>query len=102
MVSQYMTDMSKTFGDLEVFQNLEKRSILMTPFFIFDDVIKKVASDQKIMHHLREPLSYFIDRQHFTMGIAPPDFNCMPCLEIEIVSGRNICFYKIYPIRIEP
>lgn len=90
MVSQYMTDMSKTFGDLEVFQNFEKRSILMTPFFIFDDVIQKVASDQKIMHHLREPVSYFIDRHHFTIGIVGPDFNCMSYLELEILGGRHM------------
>ena len=63
MVVQYMIDKSKIFGDIEVFQNLpEKRSLLMTPYFIFDDVINKVVSDQQIMQQSREPFNYFIDK----------------------------------------
>ena len=52
----------------------------MTPFFIFGDVINIEMSGQEIMHQSREPANNFIDRHHFTMGIAGPDFNCMPCL----------------------
>ena len=63
MVPQYMIDNSDIFGDIEVSQNLfEKRSLLMTPFFIFDDVINKVVSGQQIMHQSRDPVNYLIDR----------------------------------------
>ena len=63
MLVQYMIDKSKIFGDIEVFQNLpEKRSLLMTPHFIFDDVINKVVSDQQIIQQSREPFNYFIDK----------------------------------------
>ena len=45
MVPQYMTDKSKIFSDIKVFQNLlEKRSLMMTSSFIFDDGINKVVS----------------------------------------------------------
>ena len=69
-----MIDKSKTSGDIEVFKNLlEKRSLLMTPSFIFDDVINKVLSVQQIMQQSCEPVNYFIDCHHLTMGIAGPD-----------------------------
>ena len=58
-----MIDKSKIFGDIEVFQNLlEKRSLLMMPSFIFDDVINKVVSGQQIIHKSREPVNYFINK----------------------------------------
>ena len=42
MVPQCVIDKSKILCDIEVFQNLlEKRSLLMTPSFIFDDIINK-------------------------------------------------------------
>ena len=94
MVPQYMIDNSDIFGDIEVSQNLfEKRSLLMTPFFIFDDVINKVVSGQQIMHQSRDPVNYLIDRHHFTVDIVDPDFNCMSYLELEILGGRHICFF---------
>ena len=84
MVSQYMINKSEIFGNIEVFRNLlEKRSLLMTPSFIFDDAINKVLSGQQIMHQSREPVNHLIDHHYFTMGIAGPDFNCMSCLELE-------------------
>ena len=84
MVPQYMINKSKIFGNTEVFRNLlEKRSLLMTPSFIFDDAINKVLSGQQIMHQSREPVNHLIDHHYFTMGIAGPDFNCMSCLELE-------------------
>ena len=40
-----MTDKSKIFSDIKVFQNLlEERSLMKTPSFIFDDGINKVVS----------------------------------------------------------
>ena len=66
-----MIDKSKTSGDIEVFENLlEKRSLLMTPSFIFDDVINKVISVQQIIQQSFESVNYFIDCHHLTMGIA--------------------------------
>ena len=95
MVPQYMINKSKIFGNTEVFRNLlEKRSLLMTPSFIFDDIINKVVSGQQIMHQSREPLNYLIDRHHFTMVIAGQDFNCMSCLDLEMLEGRHICFLQ--------
>ena len=70
----------------EVFQNLlEKSSLLVTSLFTSSDVIKKVVSGQQIIHQSCEPVNYFIDRNHFTISIAGPDFNFMPCLELEIL-----------------
>ena len=98
MVPQYTIDKSKTFGDIEVFQYLlEKRSILMIPFFIFDEVINKMVSGQQIMYKSREPINYFIDYHHFTMRIAGPDFNCMPYLELEIL-GRDAYMFLLYKL----
>ena len=79
MVPQDMIDKSKIFGGIVVFQNLlEKRGLLMTTSFIFD-VINKMVSGQQIIHQPHEPVNYFIDDNHFTTGIAGPDFNCMSC-----------------------
>ena len=83
-VPQYMINKSR---------KKEKRSLLMTPSFIFDDAINKVVSGQQIMHQSREPVNHLIDRHHFTMGIAGPDFNCMSCLELEILVGKHIFFF---------
>ena len=63
---------------------------MMTPSLIFDDAINKVVSGQEIIHQSREPVSYFIDRHHFTIGIVGPDFNCMSYLELEILGGRHM------------
>ena len=60
MVPQYMIDKSKIFGGIEVFQ----RSLLMTPSFIFDDVINKVVSGQQIMHQSREPVNHLSSSFH--------------------------------------
>ena len=65
----------------------------MTPSFIFDDIINKVVSYQKVKHQSRDLVNYFIDRHHFTMGIAGTNFNCMSCLELEILGG---CIYVSY------
>ena len=81
---------------MEVFQNLfEKRSLLMASFFIFDDVLNRVVSCQEVMHYSRKPVNYFIDRYHFTMGIAGPDFTCMPCVELEITGEEGIYISSI-------
>ena len=78
MVPQYMIDKSKIFCDIEEFQNLlEKRSLVMTPSFVFDDVINKVVSDQEIKHQLRDPVNHLIDRHHFTRDVAGLCFNCI-------------------------
>ena len=91
---QYLIVKSKIFSDIEVFQNLlEKRDLLMTSSFIFDEVINKVVSGQQIINQSRKPVNYLIDCHHFTMGIACPDFNCMSYLELEILDGRHICFF---------
>ena len=88
-----MIDNSEIFGDIEVFQNLfEKRSLLMTPFFIFDEVINKVVFGQQIMHQSLDPVNYLTDRHHFTVDIADPGFNCMSCLELEILGGEAYMF----------
>ena len=92
MVAPYMLDKSKIFGDIEFFQNLEKRSLLLMQSFIFDDVINKRVPGQHIM---LESVNYFIDRHHFTMGIAGPDFNCMSCLELEILV-EEACTFLLY------
>ena len=42
MVAPYMLDKSKIFGDIEFFQNLEKRSLLLMQSFIFDAINKRV------------------------------------------------------------
>ena len=65
----------------------------MTPSSIFDDVISKVVSDQQIMHQSCEPVNHLINRHHFTVGIAGPDFNDMSCLELEILGGKHIYFF---------
>ena len=97
MLTQYMIDKSKIFGDIQVFQNLlEKRSFLMTSSFIFDDIIKKVVSCQQIKHQSRELVNYFIDRHHFRMGIAGTNFNCMSCLELEILGGGIYVSYILF------
>ena len=70
----------------------------MTPFFIFDDVINKAVSGQQIMHQSCEPINCFIDGHHFTKGIAGPDFNCMLCLELEILGGEGIYVSSILTI----
>ena len=61
----------------------------MTPCF-FDDVTNKAVSGQKIMYQSREQVHYFINYHYFTMGIAGPNFNCIPCLELEILGGKAI------------
>ena len=78
--------------------SLKKRSLLMTPFSIFDDTIKKVVSGQQIIHQSREPFNYFIDRHHFTMDIAGPDINCMLCLKVEILGGEGVCVSSILSV----
>ena len=95
---------SKTCCDIEVFQNLlEKRSLLMTPFFIFDDVINKAVFGQQIMHQSCESVIYCFDCHHFTIGIADLNFNCIPCLELKLLvgGGKYICFfyttYTLFP-----
>ena len=65
------------------------------PFFNFDDVITKAVSGQQIMHSSREPLNYFIDRKQWALR---PDFNCMPCLELEILGGEDIYVSSILTI----
>ena len=78
MVPQYIIDKSKIFCDIEEFQNLlEKRSLVMTPSFVFDDVINKVVSDQEIKHQSRDPVNHLIDRHHFTRDVAGLCFNCI-------------------------
>ena len=78
MVPQYMIDKSKMFCDIEEFQNLlEKRSLVMTPSFVFDDVINKVVSDQEIKHQSRDSVNHLIDRHHFTRDVAGLCFNCI-------------------------
>ena len=78
MVPQYMIDKSKIFCDIEEFQNLlEKRSLVMTPSFVFDDVINKVVSDQEIKYQSRDPVNHLIDHHHFTRDVAGLCFNCI-------------------------
>ena len=60
MVPQYMIYKSKIFGGIEVFQ----KSLLMTPSLIFDDVINKVVSGQKIMQQSREPVNHLSSSFH--------------------------------------
>ena len=69
--------------------SLKKRSLLMTPFYYFDDVINKAVSGQQIIHQSHELVKYFMDHHHFTVGIAGPNFNYISCLELEIL-GEDI------------
>ena len=85
-----MLDKSKIFGDIEFFQNLEKRSLLLMQSFIFDDVINKRVPGLQI---ILESVNYFIDRHHFT--IAGLDFSCMSCLELEILM-EEACTFLLY------
>ena len=66
MVPQNMIDNSNIFGDI----SLKKRSLLMMPSFLFDDIINKMVSDQQIIQQSCEPVNYLIDHHHFMMGIA--------------------------------
>lgn len=93
---------SRTFGDIDVFQNLlEKRSLFIS-FFIFDEVINKVISGQQIMRQSCEPDNYFTNHHHFAMNIAGQNFNCGPCLQLEIL-GEHICFfYTTYSLFLWP
>ena len=50
------------------------------------------------MYQSREPVNYFIDRHHFTMGIGGPDFKYIPCLQLEILEGEGIYVYSILTI----
>ena len=64
--------------------------------------MKKAVSGQPIMHQPREPINYFIDRHHFTMGIAGQNFNCIPFLELEILRGHICLFYTNYSLFLRP
>ena len=87
---------SVTLGFFKI--SLKKRSLLMAPFFIFHDAINTGVSGQQIIHQSRESLNYFVDRHHFTMGIAGPNINCMPCVELEISGGEGIYVSSILTI----
>ena len=56
MVPQNMIDNSNIFGDI----SLKKRSLLMMPSFLFDDIINKMVSDQQIIQQSCEPVNYLI------------------------------------------
>ena len=84
----------KTSCDIEVFENLLEKKFIGDVFLVFDDAINKAAPGKQIMHQSPEPVNYFINRHHFTMGIAGPNFNCMPFLGLEMLGGRrHICFF---------
>ena len=56
MVPQNMIDNSNIFGNI----SLKKRSLLMMPSFLFDDIISKMVSDQQIIQQSCEPVNYLI------------------------------------------
>ena len=56
MVPQNMIDNSNIFGNI----SLKKRSLLMMPSFLFDDIINKMVSDQQIIQQSCEPVNYLI------------------------------------------
>ena len=71
MVPQYMIDMSKIFGDIEVFQNLlQKRSSLMTPSFILMMSSTKWFLAKKLYtsHVSKSITSLIVIISHFTQA----------------------------------
>ena len=70
----------------------------MTSVLIFDDVIKKVGFGKQIMHQSRKPVNNFINRHHFTVGIAGSDFDRTPCLGLKILGGGSIYISSILTI----
>ena len=68
-----------------------EKKLISYVMFHFCEHHHKSASSLQFTYHLR----YITNCYHGTREIACPNFNIIPCLELEVYTQRtNLCFYK--------